>query len=571
MKYGTLKQTNPGYRAALWRKLDDLYAGGFDILARAKDYIPVQVGESPERYAERISHAEYVNYLGMVVDSYVANLFAQEPVVAPGAQETTDAFWKDFGANANLKGDSVARVMREVFTTAILKQRAFIACDFPADAHASTIDATSRAEEDAQGKTRGYAFELFPEELVDWAYSDVVTRIVPLTSGGQVEFVYGLLSWAIVRREVCRRDSPDADRNSFVEEFRVWRLDENGHARWELYATPPRKKDDPAPQDDVDFTPIAEGVTTFRQIPIVELCIPPGLWLGNKLGPLALALFRRRSALLASENRSLFPVPVFKHGPEVGGVGEALPPDAQQNPARGYDPLGTAAKLGALGIGHQDDFSFVEPKGTVHTLVDKQLGDAVDEFFRVASMMASSITASTTALGRSGTSKEQDYRSMGVVLEAYAAIVRDALLRVYDLIAAARLEDVDWKVHGIDKYDVVDRALVLEEAKTLAAVSIPSKTFRAHWQTKVALALLGHTSPELQTQIQAEIEAGVTAEEQMQTLMLGAGADAGVGADTNLHGGSANQQDDAGASVRDRRGVGPGGARAPNRAGSSPR
>lgn len=250
------------------------------------------------------------------------------------------------------------------------------------------------------------------------------------------------------------------------------------------------------------------------------MCIPPGLWLGNKLGPLALALFRRRSALMASENQSLFPVAVVKLGPEIGAVGGNLPPDIQQNPSRGRQALTKGQQLGAVELGYQDDFEFVEPKGTAHALVDKQLAGSVDEFFRVAHMMASSIASTTSALGRSGASKEQDYRAMGIVLEAYGAIVKDAAVRVYDMIAEARAEDVEWKVIGLDKFDVVDRAIVLEEAKTLSLVTIPSTTFRTHWQTKVAIALLGNATPEMQAKIEKEIENGVAAEEQMRELML---------------------------------------------------
>src|SRR5690606_27728341 len=126
----------------------DLYVGGFQILENAREYIKRQVGENDERYKERLSHAEYVNYLGMVVDAYTANLFAQEPTVT--SETEVDAFWEEFGKNANLKGDDFARVMREVFTTAILKQRGHIACDFPA----SDLVPNTRADEDALGRTR---------------------------------------------------------------------------------------------------------------------------------------------------------------------------------------------------------------------------------------------------------------------------------------------------------------------------------------------------------------------------------------------------------------------------------
>lgn len=519
MKYGTLCQTNPEYRIDLWRKLDDLYAGGFQILEHAERYIPRQVNEREDLYKERLEHAEYINYLGMVVDSFAANLFAQEPVVAPAGEEQLEPFWADFGKNANLKGDDASRVMREVFTTSLLKRRAFIACDFPAT---DTVPNT-RADEDALGTTRGYAFELFPEELVDWGYADVVRRVVALKGGArgsQVEYSFGLFSWAILRRKICRRESPEDTRDTFLEEFRVWRLTPEGFAAWELYRTEPRKPNDPEPPPETDLSPVAMGVTTFRQIPIVELCLPHGLWLGNKLGPLALALFRRRSALMASENQSLFPVAVVKLGPEVGAVGGALPPDIQQNPGRGREAISKGQQLGAVELGYQDDFKFVEPQGTAHVLVDKQLSNSVDEFFRVAHMMASSISSTSQALGRSGTSKEQDYRALSIVLEACGAIVKDAMIRVYDMIAEARGEDIDWKCIGLDKFDTIDRAIILEEAKTIAVVNIPSRTFRAHWQTKVALSILGNTSPEMQATIEKEIEAGVTAEEQMRELML---------------------------------------------------
>ena len=108
---------------------------------------------------------------------------------------------------------------------------------------------------------------------------------------------------------------------------------------------------------------------------------------------------------------------------------------------------------------------------------------------------------------------------MAIVLEAYGAIVRDLCERVYDVIAEARGEDIDWKVHGLDKFDVIDRAAVLAEAASLALVSIPSTTFKAHWQTKVALALLGNVTPEMQAAIEGEIEAGVEAAEELADVM----------------------------------------------------
>jgi len=164
VKYGVLRQTNPAYKPDLWTELDDLYVGGFQILDGAKKYIPRQIGESEERYKERLSLASYLNYLGMIVDAYASNLFAQEPVVAPlegsdggdAMASTPDAFWKEFADDANLRGDSFSKLLRCVFTTAALKERSLVGCDFPSPVN----QAQTRAEEAITAATRACGFLL---------------------------------------------------------------------------------------------------------------------------------------------------------------------------------------------------------------------------------------------------------------------------------------------------------------------------------------------------------------------------------------------------------------------------
>lgn len=543
MKYGVLNQKNPEYKPALWQMLDDLYVGGFQILANAKRYIPRQVGENDQRYDERLKLASYVNYLGGVVESYVGNLFTQEPIVtqAEGEDEdgkrveppTLDSFWGQFSENANLKGESFAKLLRCAFTSALINGRALVACDFPA----SDIYPETRAEEDELGLSRAYAFDMPLEELIDWEYSERVTRKAKLSGGREVEYTFGRLSWAIIRREISVRATPQDSRSTFVEEFRVWSLTEAG-AKWELYRTPPRRRDEPDPMDDDDVPLASEAVTSFAEIPILEMCIPPGLWLGNKLGPLALNLFQRRSSLLASLDRGLFPVACFKQGPEVGAVGGALPPDVQQNPGRGREAvdLDRLRRMGSIVMGYQDEFEYVEPEGRAQELADKKLTADIDEFYRIASMMASSISNTASALGRSGASKSQDHRDMAIVLEAYAAIVSDFATRVYDLIEEARGEDITWTVHGLDKFDTVDRATVLDEAKSMSLVSIPSKSFRVQWQYDVAMSLLGNVTPEMQRKIRAEIEDGVEAEEEIKSILTEADAAFAQKSTETIHG-----------------------------------
>jgi hypothetical protein len=279
-------------------------------------------------------------------------------------------------------------------------------------------------------------------------------------------------------------------------------------AAWELFRTAPYKPNQP-PKDEDDVPRAGGGETTFRQIPVIELTIPAGLWVGNKLGVLAREHFQRRSALNAAENKSLFAVPYVKLGPEITAPGAAMPSEVQQNPNRGRDPRGEFNRKGYVVIGKDDDIGFAEPVGAAYELVDKQLEKLVDEMFRVVHQMASSVSATKQALARAAASKAEDRHATEIVLAAYGALVRDAAKRIYDCLAAARGENVVWTAHGLDKYELEDRDGILKEALSLDAIAIPSATFHKTYKTKIALALVGNCPPETQDVIREEIERGV--------------------------------------------------------------
>jgi hypothetical protein len=462
--------------------------------------MPRIVGESRERYRERLSAASYLGYMGQVADYFVANLFAQELTVTPaadaddpttpGSLPSDDGFWDKFAHDADLRSTPLVKLLRQVFTTALIKGKGLILADLPARA----VQPATLADEEELGATRGYVFEGAPEELIDWEPDD---------RGG--------LSWAVLHRQIIRRNTPADSRERVVEEFKVWTRDDE-RVGWELFRTAPHRPNEP-PKDEDEVPRVGGGATTFRQIPILQLEIPPGLWVGNKLGVLAREHFQRRSALNAAENKSLFAVPFVKLGPEVTAPGAAMPSEVQQNPNRGRDPRGEFNRRGYVVLGKDDDIGFAEPDGKAYDLVDKQLEKLVDEMFRVVHQMASSVSATKQALARAAASKAEDRLATEVVLAAYGAIVRDFAKRIYDCLSAARGEDVVWTAHGLDSFELEDRDGVLKEALSLDAISIPSATFRKTYKTRIALALVGNVPPETQDVIREEIEQGVDHED----------------------------------------------------------
>src|SRR5262245_249804 len=137
MKYGLLRQRNPEYTGARWEELGDLYVGGYPLVEKASRYMPRFVGENAERYAERLSGASYMNYIAQITDYFVSNLFSHELHVTPAADATdpetpgstpsADRFYETFAGDADLRGTSLVKLLRGVFTTALVKGKAVLA------------------------------------------------------------------------------------------------------------------------------------------------------------------------------------------------------------------------------------------------------------------------------------------------------------------------------------------------------------------------------------------------------------------------------------------------------------
>jgi hypothetical protein len=511
MRYDVLHQYNPAYQADTWEELYLLYAGGYELLSEAQRFLPQMIGETTARYSERLKVASYMCYLGQIVDFFVANLFSHEIQLAPAgpdgvtvaADTSIDDLYKDLQADIDRKGTSLATLLRSVLTTGLVQGRALIGIDFPGPIDEAPA---TRAAEEALGLARAYAFEIPPAQLIDWDHDEV--------DGG---FLF-----AVLKRDIVRRDGVMGKRGPRVEEYKVWERDLTGKARWTLYRTRPITESTPMRADET--VPVVDsGTTTFPKIPILEVIIPPGLWVGNKIGPTAKEHFQRRNILTAAENKSLFAIPFVKLGTEVGAPGMDLPSEIQQNPNRARDPRIELANKGYLVIGSGDDVGFAEPAGGCYAVVESQLRDLKDEMFRVVHQMAASVSNIGASLGRSGDSKAEDRKATAVVLGALGAIMRDVAKRLFAAISKARGDDLIWLPSGLDQFDGDARDQVLAEATQIQDVSIPSQTFQKLWMTRLALALLPNLEPQVAAVVREEIDKGVAeqakAKADLQTAM----------------------------------------------------
>jgi hypothetical protein len=526
--YRALKQTGAEYLAARWAEIDDFYEGGYDLLDKVGDYLPPRIGEPEERYRERLRCASYLNYLAPIADFFTSNLFEQDisvkqPSDAQNAGTLGDSaegdkadFYTEFERDADLQGNGIAGIFKQVFRQGILKERAILAIDMPTAPDDQPAPQT-KAEEDRLGLARAYAFLLPIDQMTDWKRGP-----------------HGDFQWCKLRKAIDAREGPDDPVGLIREEFKLWFLD-GPTARWETYLTeayvPGDRAKEPKPDDPIPL--VGAGDTTFPKIPLVELAIDKGLCVGNKVGPVQREHFQRRSNLNAAEEQALFEMLVIGLGPEMTAIGSALPSEIQMDSSRrgaAIDPVATYKRMGALVVGSGDNVNYKGPSGVMHALSDQRLKDLVEEIYRVVNQMAASIKSTTTSLGRSAASKAEDRGSTETILTEYGSAMRKFAKKVYDLIAAARGEKILWAVHGMDKFELEDRAAILDEALQADAVNIPSVTFHIKWRTSIASALLrGKATPAEMDVIGAEIKEGTHAEEAFRAKAQAAPLDPNTG------------------------------------------
>lgn len=498
MLYRILATRHADQDVKLVQKLRLLYEAGYKIKRpeNVKLFIEKMPNEDQEFYEYRCKRASYMPYFGQLVDYLVGGLFQNEVQVLPAGDAANpdtpgelpdQVFYPEFAADADRKRTPFSRIVRNAMTESLICRSAWVSIDMP-----PAKEAGSRLEEEKQGGARAYVCNVPYESVYDWSEDD-----------DEDEF-----KWVILGKRINDRVNPEDDRDTYIDRFTVWRKDQDtGLVTFEIYETDPIKVGD-EPKPELDLQPKTKGKTTFKKIPLERVELPEGLWAGNKVGPLSEEHFSRRSELVGSLARSNVEIPVVSLGPEVPEVGGAISLTAE-DPNRGNDPVGQFRKKGYVVLDNQSKLSFEGPSGASFQITDAQLKDLRDEIFRSVHAMALSLANTPAAVGRSGDSKAEDRSATEIVLDYLGALARELGVRIYTTMSVARAEDVKWVAHGLDSFDLEDRAELTTEASGLEGVDIPSVTWKKEYKTRLALATVPSCSPETKAQIQREIAAGI--------------------------------------------------------------
>jgi hypothetical protein len=459
-----IDQEHPEYRrlAPTWAMYRDLYAGGQQFKTRAANYLTRRQKEPLDVFAERLARAFYENYIGSIVDWYSSTLFHREPSLQyNGGPDSGRNFLSELQDNCDRRGTTLAAFFQEAFRNSLVLGRSHILIDFP---RVAAVPA-NRAEEDAIGLSRAFLVAYQAEDLINWSKDDL-----------------GNYEWAVIRTKFDKQ--PDINSTARVIET-IWRYYDR--TSYKLFRRVEGGQQDGA----IEFLGEGRhGLANQDRVPILDLEATESHWLMNRAAQLQLEHFNKSNALGWAITMGLFAMPVIYSDREWNQiVGESY----------------------FIQLAPGDRFGWAEPDGKVHQIAAGHLETLKEEIYRVCYLSQAS---GEDAGGRaqSALSKQLDFKLTQEVLRGYGVWVKAAMRKVLEAIVAARQDDIQVSITGLDELDISDFASELQQATNLLALGIQSATFKKEVFERLALKYLSDVRQETKDQIVAEIEAQVNSQ-----------------------------------------------------------
>ncbi|HYM06108.1 MAG TPA: DUF4055 domain-containing protein [Terriglobales bacterium] len=442
----------------MWRKYRDLYAGGEQLREKATEYLVRRSKEPNDVYFERLNRVFYENYIGSIIDWYAATLMRRGPIITyDGANEAGKNFFSSFGDDCDLKGTTLTEFFRQQLVQALITGKSYIVVDFPR----VTAPITTRAQEDAVGKSRGFLVDYSPDEVINWSYD----------SNGQLE-------WVVVRTSQLRQTGTEGE---------TWKKETcwiyYNREIFKMYRSVSEPSGQSAKIELVDEG--QHGLASQSKVPMFQMRVSDGLWLMNKAALLQLEHFNKSNALSWALTMGLFAIPVIYSEREWSQiVGESY----------------------YIQLGPDDKFGWTEPEGHVFQIAADNLERLKDEIYRVCYLMMQAGGTSTSQTSQSGLSKQRDFSITQEVLRAYGDAVKRTMKQVLAAIDVARQDGLLITVSGLDEFDIGDFSAELDDAKKLLSLGIRSETLKRQLYKQLAFKYLSDVSQAVKNQIANEID-----------------------------------------------------------------
>lgn len=462
----TLLKTHEDFRPTLWAQYLALYDGGSALREspHLDKLVPRNPAEHSKHYAARVERLLYVNYAAYILNQHVVTLFEDPLSVVRDPPTRSEAFYDAWLVDASAPGGdatSWASTLQQQLLGALVCRLAWTRVSLPTP----TVDGATatRTQQEQAGDIHAFATPCPAQMVTRWH----------ATPDGRVE-------WLVVH-------SVDDGAEQFVRngedvlQWELWTADTV--STWRVDARIFEKSDETATFSGTDRP------NPYGRIPFVRLEVPRALWAMDQMSSLVIELLNKHSALSWAEYRALFPQLVAylqKEQVDVDGSPKGGSADqAQQVFSRPRGPgYGWAFYVG-------EKLEYVGPPTDSFEYCLKAIESRKVELARVLYALNLAADLSSGSQRRTSESKSLDIAASKPFLAYLGGKAREHTRQVLGLVAHLRGEEVGFTVSGLEHVQPLDISALVEQAVSVSALEIPSRTFQREHAGRVARAVLG--------------------------------------------------------------------------------
>jgi hypothetical protein len=474
MQYKFLKQKHANYNFnGRLDRLCLLYECGYDISNASMMFLRQMNVESEEAFSDRLKFAACTPIMSSKIDYYTALLHSKpmridedasaDDPTTPGEPMEDDSVYKLFQADADGFGNSLDAIVAENTKKALLFKEGWLGIDFVA----SDVKPQNELEELMMGTAMPYLYCIDNKCIVDWKFKNQDYE----------------LQWIKMLEDIPTQETALSE-PMHVLKYTIWQMEKDIPTKY-TYTSKPLPMDKKEPGSEEEFDEVKFPPTTFKCIPIFPMCVPPGLAIGEKIGPMCEEIFQRESFLATSSCKATVAMFMAFLSNENTGM--------QKNPYRADNVIADWESKGFGVLGEKDRVEKLEVEGHVFESIGKMIKDKIELIDSVLNQMAMSVAKTSAQVGRSAASKIEDRHATEIMLTSYGEIEKNFVKKLLNCISAARNEEIVWVVSGRDDFHIIDRQqLILEMAQFPSIVSQSvSPTFQRLYTTETYFALLG--------------------------------------------------------------------------------
>lgn len=484
----------------LWANIETLYEGGAAIKRCAERFLSRRPKEDQTVYQHRLDQFCYENNLGIGLGWHEAQMFESDPAIelkvkGPDGNLTEahltpdqDAFYNQrFFKDADKHGTTFVDTYRKVFTMLLKFGQGWVSIDLPARDPDNPVQ-TLQQERDER-LLDPYICAIDPSSVINWECDEYGNPVwvVLYSKTEQQRFLKRPLvieRWYWYDRQQyrvyeARYDKPDGTGSVLT--------DSSASGVAGLIAPLLDLEKIPINLVRAGYHPLAQKNT----VPVQHITVPGGWWMGNRAYLPAMEHLNVSNALKWSLYIAALAVPVLITDDDVSTI--------------------TQTEVGFIKLGEGSDYKFAEPSGTCWEHLANRAKVMTEEIWRALYLVAQARSTSATASAQSGVSKQQDMQPSHDVLNGLGDILRAAMQRTLELVAAARVfvgaDDAalvpDVRGFTFEESLSTDEIAVIQD---LLNMEIPSELFEKECFIMAVRAALKDANPDTLADIIKEIK-----------------------------------------------------------------